>query len=42
MILFDQLFMLVGVIYFTYRLVDLLVKIDHGFRRRRRRRKTAV
>lgn len=39
MILFDQLFMVVGVMYFTYVLVDLLVKFDYQIHRRRRRRK---
>jgi len=39
MILFDQLFMVVGVMYFAYVLVELLVKFDYRSRRRRRRRK---
>ena len=41
MILFDQLFMVVGVMYFSYVLVDLLVKFDYRVRRRRRHRRTA-
>ena len=39
MILFDQLFMLIGVMYFTYILVDLMVKFDYKVRRRRKHRK---
>ena len=41
MILFDQLFMVVGVMYFAYVLVDLLVKFDYRIHRRRSRRKAS-
>lgn len=39
MILLDQLFMVVGVMYFTYVLVDLMVKFDYRSRRRSNKRK---
>ena len=39
MILFDQLFMLIGVLYVCYVLVDLMVKFDYRVRRRRGNRK---
>lgn len=42
MILFDQLFMVVGVMYASYVLVDFMVKFDYRIHRRRRRRKSAV
>ena len=41
MILFDQLFMVVGVMYVAYILVDLMVKFDYRIRRGRRNRKAA-
>ena len=40
MILFDQLFMLIGVLYVCYILVDLLVRFDYRVQRQRRRGKT--
>jgi len=39
MILVDQLFMLIGVLYVCYVLVDLLVKFDYRTQRRRKHRK---
>lgn len=41
MILFDQAFMLIGVLYVGYVLVDLMVKFDYRIHRRTRKRKTA-
>ena len=39
MIQFDQLFMVLGVLVFSYALVDLLVKFDYQIRRRKRGRR---
>ena len=39
MILLDQAFMLIGVLYVSYLLVDLMVKFDYRIQRRTRKRK---
>ena len=39
MVQFDQLFMVLGVLVFSYVLVDLLVKFDYQIRRRKRGRR---
>lgn len=36
MVQFDQLFMVLGVLVFSYALVDLLVKFDYRLHRRKR------
>ncbi len=40
MVQFDQLFMVLGVMCFSYVLVDLLVKVDYRIHRRKRRKES--
>lgn len=39
MVQFDQLFMVLGVLFFSYVLVDFMVKVDYRVHRRRKNRK---
>ena len=41
MILFDQAFMLIGVLYVSYLLVNFMVKVDYRIHRRTRKRKSS-